>query len=64
MNGGVRVTNLTPSGMNTAVGTGGDTINNYYYNSVQATIGSRYDVYKMAEDLDTAERRVKQGRGR
>jgi phage-related minor tail protein len=64
MNGGVRVTNLTPSGMNTAVGGGGDTINNYYYNSVQATIGSRYDVYKMAEDLDTAEKRIKQGRGR
>ena len=64
MNGGVRVTNLTPSGMNTAVGAGGDTIINNYYNSVQATVGSRYDVYKMAEDLDTAERRVKQGRGR
>ena len=64
MNGGVRVTNLTPSGMNTAVGAGGDTINNYYYNSVQATVGSRYDVYKMAEDLDTAEKRIKQGRGR
>lgn len=64
MNGGVRVTNLTPSGMNTTVGAGGDTINNYYYNTVQATVGSRYDVYKMAEDLDTAEKRINQGRGR
>lgn len=64
MNGGVRITPLTPSAMNTAVGAGGDTINNYYYNTVQATVGSRYDVYKMAEDLDTAEKRINQGRGR
>ena len=64
MNGGVKVTPLTRTATNTPVGAGGDTINNYYYNSVQATIGSRYDVYKMAEDLDTAERRINQGRGR
>ena len=64
MNGGVKVTPLNRTATNTPVGAGGDTIINNYYNSVQATVGSRYDVYKMAEDLDTAERRVKQGRGR
>lgn len=64
MNGGVKVTPLNRTATNTPVGAGGDTINNYYYNSVQATVSSRYDVYKMAEDLDTAERRINQGRGR
>lgn len=62
MNGGVRVTNLTPSSTNTSVGAG-TTINNYF-NSVKATIASKYDVYEMAEDLDTAERRMNQGKGR
>lgn len=63
MNGGVRVTNLTPSSTNTPVGAGkGTTINNYY-NSVKATVASKYDVYQMAEDLDTAERRINQGKG-
>ena len=63
MNGGVRVTNLTPSGMNSAIGAGkGSTINNYY-NSVKAVVSSKYDVYEMAEDLDTAERRINQGKG-
>lgn len=63
MNGGVRVTNLTPSGTNSAIGAGkGTTINNYY-NSVKATVASKYDVYQMAEDLDTAERRINQGKG-
>lgn len=64
MNGGVKVTPLTRTATNTHVGAGGDTINNYYYNSVQATVSSRYDVYRMAEDLDTAERRINQGKGR
>lgn len=64
MNGGIKITPLSRTATNTPVGAGGDTINNYYYNSIQATIGSRYDVYKMAEDLDTAEKRIKQGRGR
>ena len=63
MNGGVRVTNLTPSGTNSAIGAGkGTTINNYY-NSVKAVVASKYDVYEMAEDLDTAERRINQGKG-
>lgn len=64
MNGGVKVTPLSRSATNTPVGAGGDTINNYYYNSVQATVGSRYDVYKMAEDLSTGEKRINQGKGR
>ena len=64
MNGGVKVTPLNRTATNNPVGAGGDTIINNYYNSVQATVGSRYDVYKMAEDLDTAEKRIKQGRGR
>lgn len=64
MNGGVKVTPLSRSVTNTPVGSGGDTINNYYYNSVQATVGSRYDVYKMAEDLSTGEKRINQGKGR
>lgn len=63
MNGGVRVTNLTPSATNTTVGAG-KTTNNYYYNTVNAAIGSRYDVYKLAEDLDTAEHRMNMGKGR
>lgn len=63
MNGGVRVTNLTPSATNTTVGAG-KTTNNYYYNTVNAAIGSRYDVYKLAEDLDTAEHRQNMGKGR
>ena len=63
MNGGVRVTNLTPSGTKSAIGAGkGTTINNYY-NSVKAVVASKYDVYEMAEDLDTAERRINQGKG-
>ena len=63
MNGGVRVTNLTPSGANSTIGAGkGATINNYY-NSVKAVVASKYDVYQMAEDLDTAERRINQGKG-
>lgn len=63
MNGGVRVTNLTPSATNTSIGAG-KTTNNYYYNTVNAAIGSRYDVYKLAEDLDTAEHRINMGKGR
>lgn len=64
VNGGVRITPLTPSAHNTPVGAGGDTVNNYYYNTVNASVGSRYDVYKLAEDLDTAEHRINMGRGR
>ena len=39
-------------------------MNNYYYNTVNANIGSRYDVYKMAEDLETGERRIDAGKGK
>ena len=64
MNGGVKVTPLARTAHNTPVGAGGDTVNNYYYNSVTANVGSRYDVYKLAEDLDTAQHRMDMGRGR
>lgn len=64
INGGVRVTPLTPSAMNTPIGAGKGTVNNYYYNTVNANVGSRYDVYKMAEDLETGERRIDAGKGK
>lgn len=64
MNGGIRITPLTPSAKNTPVGAGKGTVNNYYYNTVNAQIGSKYDVYKTAEDLATAERRINQGKGK
>ena len=64
MNGGVRVTNLTPSGMNTAVGAGGDTIINHYNNYVSATVSNDYDVDRLAQRLATAEKRDNIGKGR
>jgi hypothetical protein len=64
MNGGVRVTNLTPSGMNTAVGAGGDTIINHYNNYVSATVSNDYDVDRLAQRLATAEKRENIGKGR
>ena len=64
INGGVRITPLTPSAKNTPVGAGSSTVNNYYYNTVHADVSSRYDVYGMAEDLATAEKWNQQGKGR
>ena len=64
MNGGVRITPLTPSATNTPVGAGGDTIINNYNNKVYASVANSYDVYRMAEDLATAEKREQIGRGR
>ena len=63
INGGVRITPLTPSARNTPISGAGTTINNYY-NSVKAYVGSKYDVYGMAEDLHTEEQRIEQGKGR
>ena len=64
MNGGVRVTNLTPSGMNTPVGAGGDTIINHYNNYVTAQVNNDYDVDRLAQRLATAEKRENIGKGR
>ena len=64
INGGVRITPLTPTARNTPVGAGrGTTINNYY-NSVKAVVAGKYDIYNMAEDLATAEQRIDQGKGK
>lgn len=64
MNGGVRVTNLTPSAMNTPVGAGGDTIINHYNNYVTANVNNDYDVDRLAQRLATAEKRENIGKGR
>lgn len=63
MNGGVKITPLSRTAMNTPAGTGSTTIYNYY-NSISAKVNSKYDVYGMAEDLATAEKRIDQGKGR
>ena len=64
MNGGVRVTNLTPSATNTPVGAGGDTIINHYNNYVTANVNNDYDVDRLAQRLATAEKRENIGKGR
>ena len=64
VNGGVRITPLTPSAKNTPVGAGSGTTINNYNNTVYATVRDKYDVYGMAEDMATAERRIEQGKGR
>ena len=64
INGGIRITPLTPSATNTPVGAGkGTTINNYN-NVVYASVRDKYDVYNMAEDMATAEHRIDVGKGR
>lgn len=62
MNGGVQVTNLTPSAMN-SYGAGDKTVINNYYNDVKANVNSSYDVYELAEELAEAERYIQQGKG-
>lgn len=65
MNGGIKITPLSRTATNTPAGAGnGKTINNYYYNSVKAVVSGKYDVYGMAEDMATAEKRIDQGKGR
>ena len=64
MNGGVKITPLSRTATNTPVNGGTRTTINNYYNNVNATIASKYDVYGMAEELETAERRIDQGKGR
>ena len=63
MNGGVQVTNLTPSSKYSSAGTGDKTVIYNFYNQVDAVVSSSYDVEKMAEDLATEEKYIKQGRG-
>lgn len=64
INGGIRITPLTPSATNTPVGAGkGTTINNYN-NVVYASVHDKYNVYNMAEDMATAEHRIDVGKGR
>lgn len=64
MNGGVRITPLTPTARNTPVGAGSGTTINNYNNTVYATVRGKYDVFGMAEDMATQERRIEQGKGR
>lgn len=64
INGGVRITPLTPSAVNTPVGAGGDTIINHYNNYVTANVGNDYDVDRLAQRLATAEKRENIGKGR
>ncbi|HOR22299.1 MAG TPA: hypothetical protein PLY43_06210, partial [Ruminococcus sp.] len=66
MNGGVRITPLTRNAQNTPVqtspgGAGGST--KIYNNYISATIKDSYDVYKLAEDMSTAERIMDNARG-
>ena len=66
MNGGVRITPLTGEARNTPVqtspgGAGGTT--RIYNNYVSATIKGSYDVYKLAEDMSTAERIMDNAKG-
>ena len=66
MNGGVRITPLTRDARNTPVqtspgGAGGTT--KIYNNTVTAVIKGSYDVYKLAEDMSTAERIMDNAKG-
>ena len=63
MNGGVQVTNLTPSSKYSTGGAGEKTVINNFYNDVKANVNSSYDVYELAEELAEAERYIQQGKG-
>ena len=66
MNGGVRITPLTRSAQNTPVqttGGGAGSSTKIYNNYVTATIKGSYDVYKLAEDMSTAERIMDNAKG-
>lgn len=64
MNGGIKITPLSRTATNTQVGAGGGTTIHNYYNTVYAQVAGKYDVYGMAEDLATAERRIDKGKGK
>jgi len=66
MNGGVRITPLTRSAQNTPVqttGGGAGSSTKIFNNTVYATIKGGYDVYKLAEDMSTAERIMDNAKG-
>jgi phage-related minor tail protein len=66
MNGGARITPLTGNARNTVVsganGAGGQ--KNFYSSyTINATIAGKYDVTRLAEDLEMERRRIEAGRG-
>lgn len=66
MNGGVRITPLTRDARNTPVQTtsgGAGSSTKIYNNYISATIKGSYDVYKLAEDMSTAERIMDNAKG-
>lgn len=66
MNGGARITPLTGNARNTAVsGTNGAGGQKIFYSSytINATIAGKYDVTRLAEDLEMERRRIEAGRG-
>lgn len=66
MNGGVRITPLTRDARNTPVqttGGGAGSSTKIYNNYISATIKGSYDVYKLAEDMSTAERIMDNAKG-
>lgn len=66
MNGGVRITPLTRDAQNTPVqttGGGAGSSTKIYNNYISATIKGSYDVYKLAEDMSTAERIMDNAKG-
>ena len=64
MNGGIKITPLSRTATNTPIGAGGGATIHNYYNTVYAQVAGKYDVYGMAEDLATAERRIDIGKGK
>lgn len=64
MNGGIKITPLSRTATNTPIGAGSGTTINNYNNTVYATVRGKYDVFGMAEDMATQERRIEQGKGR
>ena len=63
MNGGIHVTPLSKTATNTSTESEGKTIIKNYYNSINATISSDYDVYDLAEKLAQEENYISQGKG-
>lgn len=66
MNGGVRITPLTKDARNTpaqTTGGGAGSSTKIYNNYISATIKGGYDVYKLAEDMSTAERIMDNAKG-
>lgn len=65
INGGVKITPLTSSARNTVVNPTDQKPNVYYNNyTINATVGNRYDVTRIAEQLAAEQRRIEGGKGR